>query len=124
MPISYNAEAKGLFAEALAEFAPEWNISGFGRLGSDPNDWQYDSGIDQFGATIERVDQTGQTIESRVLGRRAPARPPVDWTYSYHPSIPGRALEAYRDGDRKPITSYFQDVGLVGGRRIGFRPGT
>jgi len=124
MPISYNADAQRLFAEALAEFAPEWKISGFGRLGSDPNDWQCDSSIDQFGATIERVDERGKTIESKVLGRRPPARPPVNWTYSYHPSIHGGALEAYRDGDHKPITSYFQDVGLVGSRRIGFCPVT
>lgn len=126
MPISYNADAQGLFAKALFEFSPEWKISAFGRAGSDPKDWlwnEYNS-LDHFGATIERVDETGQPIESRVLGRRYPARPPVNWSYSYHPSIPGRVLEAYRDGESSLIRSYFQRVGLISGQEIGFSPRT
>jgi hypothetical protein len=59
MPIWKNVEAEDLFRRALAELAPQWRIEGFGRLGSDPNYWPYDTSVDQFGATVTRLDERG-----------------------------------------------------------------
>ncbi len=56
MPLPSNAEAERLFRQALAEFAPGWTISAFGRADSESDCWRYDASPDQFGATVERID--------------------------------------------------------------------
>lgn len=120
MPIWKNVEAEDLFRRALGEFAPQWRIEKFGRLGSDPSYWPYDTSVDQFGATVTRLDERGLEEDARVLGKQPPALPPVNRRFSYQPSIPGEALERYQAGDHGPIRSYLQDVGLMGHRKIGF----
>lgn len=116
MPFLRIAEPKDLFRQALAEFAPGWRLARFGRADTDPEAWLlYDQSPDHFGATVERVDRTGEVVETRVLGHRPSPQSTSNQGQSYHPAIPGGALEAYQKGDRHPIRSYLQDIGLMGG---------
>lgn len=106
MPIGEIKVAKDLFGRSLVDFAPEWEIERehFSRVtGDDPNDyfWQGYSTPDHFGATVVR----SATGKERVLGRRGPDP-------RGYPAIPGKALEAYRDGNPDLIISYLQAVGL------------
>jgi|SRR5438128_1093059 len=94
-----------LFQLALAEFAPDWEISGACTELSLHKAEHWASGLGTFGLTV-RNRATGDT---RVLGRRTGELPPA----SYHRGVSYRVLEAYADRITDPIRRYLEEIGVV-----------
>lgn len=99
------AEAQGLFAQALAEFAPEWEslVPVAEITARDPNNWL--SGMGTFGATL-RQRTTGAI---KVLGRRHGGAAGA----SYHRGISRLVLQAYAERNTDPICRYLEELGIT-----------
>ena len=90
---------------ALAEFAPEWQITGLCSELSlhDPDHWV--SGLGTFGLVLRNRNSRA----AKVLGWRN-----GDFRQaSYHRGISYRVLEAYADRITDPIRRYFEEIGLA-----------
>jgi hypothetical protein len=97
-------EAQGLFGRVLAEFAPDWEpLDDLAEVTiRDRDHWL--SGIGTFGVTL-RNRRTGAF---KVLGRRGPATP----TVQYHRGISFLVLKAYAERNTDPVRRYLDEIGL------------
>jgi hypothetical protein len=89
---------------ALAEFAPEWRITGLCSELSLHNPDHWVSGLGTFGLVLRHRNSRA----AKVLGWRN-----GDFSASYHRGISYRVLEAYADRITDPIRRYFEEIGLV-----------
>jgi hypothetical protein len=100
------AEGNDLMRRALAEFAPEWELTTMAHLGGGAGEWIYYRGMCQFRASITN----SKSKFEKVFGR-ADSDPPGQLTtqpYSCHPAIPCTRLVAYRDSDSEPIRKFIE----------------
>ena len=98
-------EAQQLFAHALTEFAPEWEIIVELKPITirDRDHWL--SGIGTFGVSL-RHRPTGAI---KVLGRRSGGAPDA----SYHRGVSFLVLQAYAVRSTDPIRRYLDEIGLA-----------
>src|SRR5262245_45776779 len=90
---------------ALAEFAPEWQVTGLCSELSLHNPDHWVSGLGTFGLIL----RNRQNRSAKVLGWRT-----GDFRgASYHRGISYRVLEAYADRITDPIRRYFEEIGLL-----------
>ncbi|PYN35685.1 MAG: hypothetical protein DME01_10885 [Candidatus Rokuibacteriota bacterium] len=90
---------------ALAEFAPEWEVTGLCSELSLHNPDHWVSGLGTFGLIL----RNRQSRSAKVLGWRS-----GDFrSATYHRGISYRVLEAYADRITDPIRRYFEEIGLV-----------
>jgi hypothetical protein len=90
---------------ALAEFAPEWQVTGLCSELSLHNPDHWVSGLGTFGLVLRNRNSRA----AKVLGwRNGDFR-----SASYHRGISYRVLEAYADRITDPIRRYFEEIGLV-----------
>jgi hypothetical protein len=103
-------EAHRTFADALQEFAPDWEPLGDFRelTARDPDNWT--SGMATFGTTV-RHRMTGRL---KVLGRRRG----TERDATYHRGVSFLVLEAYRQRTTDPIRRYIEEVGLAALRPV------
>ncbi|PYN46128.1 MAG: hypothetical protein DMD95_07040 [Candidatus Rokuibacteriota bacterium] len=90
---------------ALAEFAPEWQVTGLCSELSLHNPEHWVSGLGTFGLVLRNRNNRA----AKVLGWR---NGDVG-SASYHRGISYRVLEAYADRITDPIRRYFEEIGLV-----------
>ena len=98
-------EAQSLFARALAEFAPEWQIivPVTEVTTRDPDHWA--SGIWTFGATL-RHRSSGAV---KVLGRRNGGAAGAN----YHRGVSHLVLQAYAERNIDPMSRYLDELGIA-----------
>ncbi len=101
-------EASRLFALALKEFAPDWEIVDALTEVTIRDRHHWMSGIGTFGATL-RHRVTGAV---KILGRRAGGAAGA----SYHRGISFLVLEAYNERNTDPMWRYLQEVGVAEAR--------
>src|SRR3989442_9269810 len=90
---------------ALAEFAPEWQVTGLCSELSLHNPDHWVSGLGTFGLVL----RNRQSRSAKVLGwRNGDFR-----SATYHRGISYRVLEAYADRITDPIRRYFEEIGLI-----------
>src|SRR5262249_39725366 len=90
---------------ALAEFAPEWQVTGLCSELNLPNPHHWVPGLGTFG--LWRA--TRRNRPGKVLGWRS-----GDFRSApYHRGISYRVLEAYAARITDPIRRYFEEIGLV-----------
>jgi hypothetical protein len=95
---------------ALAEFAPEWQVTGLCSELSLHNPDHWVSGLGTFGLIL----RNRQSRSAKVLGWRS-----GDFrSATYHRGISYRVLEAYADRITDPIRRYFEEIGLLMPGRI------
>jgi hypothetical protein len=98
-------EAQRLLAQALGEFAPDWDIIAEPKPVTirDRDHWL--SGIGTFGATVRH--RVSGTI--KVLGRHGGGAPGA----TYHRGISFLVLQAYAERNTDPVRRYLEEVGLT-----------
>jgi hypothetical protein len=90
---------------ALAEFAPEWQVTGLCSELSLHNPDHWVSGLGTFGLILRNRNSRS----AKVLGWRS-----GDFrSATYHRGISYRVLEAYADRITDPIRRYFEEIGLL-----------
>src|SRR6266446_5290386 len=90
---------------ALAEFTPEWQVTGLCSELSLHNPDHWVSGLGTFGLIL----RNRQNRSAKVLGWRS-----GDFrSATYHRGISYRVLEAYADRITDPIRRYFEEIGLM-----------
>jgi hypothetical protein len=90
---------------ALAEFAPEWQVTGLCSELSLHNPDHWVSGLGTFGLIL----RNRESRSAKVLGWRS-----GDFrSATYHRGISYRVLEAYADRITDPIRRYFEEIGLL-----------
>jgi len=95
---------------ALAEFAPEWQVTGLCSELSLHNPDHWVSGLGTFGLIL----RNRQSRSAKVLGWRS-----GDFRgATYHRGISYRVLEAYADRITDPIRRYFEEIGLMAPGRV------
>lgn len=103
-------EARRLFALALSEFAPEWEV--VGEMAEvtirDSNHWL--SGAGTFAATL-RHRASGA---AKMLGRRAGGEAGC----AYHRGVSFLVLEAYAERNTDPVRRYLEEIGVTPGRPV------
>ena len=98
---------------ALAEFAPEWQVTGLCSELSLHNHDHWVSGLGTFGLIL----RNRHSRSAKVLGWRS-----GDFRgASYHRGISYRVLEAYADRITDPIRRYFEEIGLMMPGRVSTR---
>src|SRR5215467_15100658 len=98
---------------ALAEFAPEWQVTGLCSELSLHNPDHWVSGLGTFGLIL----RNRQSRSAKVLGWRT-----GDFRgATYHRGISYRVLEAYADRITDPIRRYFEEIGLLMPGRVAAR---
>src|SRR5437016_5346704 len=98
---------------ALAEFAPEWQVTGLCSELSLHNPAHWVSGLGTFGLVL----RNRQNRSAKVLGWRDSDI----GSATYHRGISYRVLEAYADRITDPIRRYFEEIGLIMPGRISSR---
>jgi hypothetical protein len=98
---------------ALAEFAPDWQVTGLCSELSLHNPDHWVSGLGTFGLIL----RNRQSRSAKVLGWRS-----GDFrSATYHRGISYRVLEAYADRITDPIRRYFEEIGLLMPGRVSTR---
>src|SRR5437870_4783172 len=101
---------------ALAEFAPEWQVTGLCSELSLHNPDHWVSGLGTFGLIL----RNRQSRSAKVLGWRSGDLRSA----TYHRGISYRVLEAYADRITDPIRRYFEEIGLMMPGRVSPRAQT
>src|SRR5438132_13617723 len=98
---------------ALAEFAPEWQVTGLCSELSLHNPEHWVSGLGTFGLIL----RNRQNRSAKVLGWRS-----GDFrSATYHRGISYRVLEAYAVRITDPISRFFDAIGLMMTWRVASR---
>src|SRR5262249_41575358 len=98
---------------ALAEFAPEWQVTGLCSELSLHNPDHWVSGLGAFGLIL----RNRQNRKAKVLGWASGGFRSA----SYHPGLSYRRLESYADRLTDPIRRYFEEIGLLMPGRVSTR---